>query len=253
MKNKILVIFVCGVLTLGITGCVDEDNSSLVSDESFAIGHTLDDGRVIHFTFDVPYNNGYLTDALRNDEMTVTDFINRLDFVSLSNDGGSKLYKYNSYNKVFGKDNFYVLMCNSYDNIKDIFVAKNTNTLSNKCIIKINDLDGVSMAIKSGTLTKEGATIVITDISSRKNIYGEPYRIDKFIDGNWQELEIIFEGNYGWTSIGYLVGGDNKLELEINWKWLYGELIPGKYRIVKDTSISGEGTTHYITAEFEIE
>ena len=108
------------------------------------------------------------------------------------------------------------------------------------------------MSIKDGTLTKTGATVVITDISSRNNIYGEPYRIDKFVDGEWKTLDTIID-DYAWISIGYTVGEDNKLELDINWEWLYGELELGKYRIVKDTSESGEGTTHYITAEFVIE
>lgn len=258
MKNKLLGILLCGILILGITGC-DDNSGSLSNDdnlnvnkEKFRIGHTLSDGRVTHFTFDVPYNEGYLSEALMHDKISIDEFINKLEFASGMNDGGSKLYRYNSSKKTFGNNDFYVLVCNSYAGIKDIFVAKHIESLTGKCIIKINDLDGVSMTIKEGTLTKSGATIVITDVSSRDNIYGEEYRIDKLVDGEWIQLDVIFEGNYAWTSIGYTVGEDNKLELDVNWEWLYGKLEPGEYRVVKDTSESGEGTTHYITAEFEI-
>lgn len=252
MKKRLLGILICGIMILVITGCEDKDNELFKSNELFLLGHTLNDGRQINFTFNVPYYDSYLHDALIDDEITIDSFISKLEFVSDMNDGGSKLYKYNRSEEVFGKKNFYVLVCNSYDGIKDIFVAKNTNSLANKCIIKIDDLEGVSMTIKEGTLTKEGATVIIKDISSRNNIYGESYRIDKFVDNEWKAVDTIID-NYAWTSKGYTVGGDNKLELEINWKWLYGELDSGKYRIVKDTSESGEATSHYITAEFEID
>lgn len=258
MKNKLLKILICGILFIGITGCVDNEgkqNEKQLKKEKFIIGHTLDDGRGIHFTFDVPYNDDSLSLALANNEISIDDFINRLDYIDTLNDGGSKLYKYNKNKelaKVFGNDDFYTIVCNSVDNIKDIYVAKYIENLNDKCTIKIDDLDGVLMTIKEETLTPSGATIIITDTSDRENIYGEPYRIDKFEDLTWKELNVIVVGNYGWTSIGYTVGKDNKLELDINWKWLYGELKPGKYRLVKDTSEPGEGTTHYITTEFTI-
>lgn len=252
MKKKLLGMLFCGILLLGLTGCKNENNQSFKINEKFLNGTTLNDGRHISFTFDVPYNDGYLSDALLYNRITIDEFINELDFESDANDGGSKLYKYNKANKVFGNKYFYVIVCNSLDGIKDIFVAKNINSLNDKCTIKTDDLDGVTMSIKEGTLTNVGATVVIKDISSRNNMYGEPYRIDQFVEGEWKELDVVFEGNYAFTSIGYTVGGDNKLELDINWEWLYGKLKSGKYRIVKDTSYPGEGTTHYLTAEFEI-
>ena len=61
----------------------------------------------------------------------------------------------------------------------------------------INNAVGVTMAIKEGTLTKTGATVVITDVSGKKNVYGEEYRIDKLQNGKWKELEVIVEGNMG--------------------------------------------------------
>lgn len=251
--KKIFGILIYVVLFFGITGCTNKENTPpLKSDETFMSGYTLDDGRLISFTFDVPYHNDYLSEALMNDKISIDEFINQLDNAGSFNDGGSKLYKYTGSKRTFGNEDFYVLVCNSTDGIKDIYVAKNRNSLTDKCLIKINDLDGVTMEIKEGTLTNVGATIIITDTSSRNNIYGEPYRIDRFVDGKWQEVDVVIEGNYAWTSIGYSVGEDNKLELKMNWEWLYGKLEKGKYRIVKDTSYAGEGTTHYITVEFEL-
>lgn len=112
---------------------------------------------------------------------------------------------------------------------------------------ELNEIEGVSMVIKDGTLTRTGATIVITDISGRDNAYGSEYRIDKNSRGEWKELDVVVEGEYGWNSIGYLVGEDGKLELKVNWEWLYGKLKNGEYRIVK--SINNK----YFSAEFRID
>lgn len=251
MIKKILKILICGIIVLEFTGCNSQNNQISKSNEKFMLGHTLDDGRLISFTFDVPYYDSYLHDAFAHNKITIDDFISKLDFVSDLNDGGSKLYKYSSAKNIFGNKDFYTIVCNSYDGIKDIFVAKNINSLTDKCIIKMNDLDGVTMNIKEDTLTNEGATIIIKDVSSKNNIYGVSYRIDEFIDSSWEALKPIID-NYAWTTQGYYVNENNILEMNINWKWLYGKLKPGKYRIVKNTSEPGEGTEHYITVDFEI-
>ena len=241
--KKVLEILICGFLIIGLAGCGDTEEEQFEEEN----------GRVIHFAYDVPYNDDSLSLALSNKEISIDDFISKLDYVASLKDGGSSIYKYNKSKKTFGGTNFYVVVCNSLDNIDDIYVAKYRENLNGMCSFKIDDLDGVSMSIKDGTLTNVGATVVITDTSNRENIYGDEYRIDKKEDGKWEMLPIIFEGNYAWNDIGYSAGEDNKLELDINWEWLYGKLESGEYRIVKDTSEAGEGTTHYITAEFVIE
>ena len=96
--------------------------------ESFMIGHTLNDGRVIHFTFNVPYivdnENSYVAESLSNSKLTIDDFMLGLDYVDIWMDGGSKIYKYNKNKKIYGNEEFYVVQCNSIDGIKDIYVAK---------------------------------------------------------------------------------------------------------------------------------
>ena len=103
------------------------------------------------------------------------------------------------------------------------------------------------MEIKEGTLTRSGVVIIITDTSDRDNIYGEEYRIDKYSDGKWEEVDVVVDGNYGWNSIGYHVDDNKELELDINWKWLYGSLDKGKYRIVKSVN------NKYFSVEFMID
>lgn len=257
MKNKIINLFLCGIIILNITGCNsknDKIDKEQDDKELFLIGNTLDDGRVIFFTFDVPYikgnNESYVSEALINHEITIDDFIKELDYVESVKDGGSKLYQYNKNKKIFGTESFYVMVCNSLDNVRNIFVAKNNDILHSICTIKIDDLKDVSMAIKENTLTNTSATVIITDTSSRNNVYGNSYKIEKKENGLWTELKPKNEMNF--TSIGYVVGEDHTLEFNINWEYFYGKLDSGEYRILKDTSEAGEGTNHYITAEFVI-
>ena len=115
---------------------------------------------------------------------------------------------------------------------------------------ELNEVKGVSMTIKKDTLTRKGATIVITDLSGNDNTYGEEYRIDKKENGSWQVLEVVVDGNYAFTSIGYYVNKNKKLQLDMDWEWLYGSLKDGEYRIVK--SVTDNGEEKFFSVEFTI-
>ena len=117
---------------------------------------------------------------------------------------------------------------------------------------ELNEIEGVVMTIKEGTLTPTGATVVITDYSEKSHIYGEEYRIDKLEDGTWKPVDVVLEGNYGWNSIGYKVDRNKKLVLEIDWKWLYKSLSNGTYRIVKYALEDSSLEKKYFSVEFEI-
>ena len=112
--------------------------------------------------------------------------------------------------------------------------SKFTRPIDN--INELDEVEGVSMVIKDGTLSRRGATVIITDTSGMNYTYGEEYRIDKYKEGVWKELDVIVEGNYGWNSIGYMVDDNGILELDVKWEWLYGRLEDGYYRIVKSVN-----------------
>ena len=109
--NKILFII---ILLLLITGCDKQelaDNTTEIK-ETFNFKYTLDDGRNIYFSFNIPYNNNYLHEAFGNNEITFDEFIVKLKYASGSNDGGSRLYKYNKDDKIFGEEEFYTIVFN---------------------------------------------------------------------------------------------------------------------------------------------
>lgn len=246
MKKIIIVIF----CLLMFTGCKNNDIEKL-ENEKFLIGHTLEDGRGIHFSFDVPYKDTYVSDALLYNEITIDEFINSLEYIGIYRDGGSKLYKYDKKNNIYGNENFFVVLCNSLDNVKDIYVAKNKESLSGICSNHIDEFDDISMYIKEGTLTNRSVTVIINDNSDRENIYGASYKIEKEENGIWIELESKNEMVF--NSIGYIVNEDNTLEFDIDWEYFYGKLKNGKYRLLKDFGESGEGFRNNVSVEFVIE
>ncbi len=253
MKKIVAYLMICSILVSG-SGCSKKiEKVSDSQQELFMFGLTLDDGRHVSFSFEVPYlhsSNSSLFDAFMNGEITVEDFLKQLNYVETRKDGGSIIYHYDKNQQEFGNEDFYAISCNTIDYNQDIYIAKKKENLMNKCSIKIDDLENVSMTIKDGTLTKTGATVIITDTSDRNNIYGEGYQLEKEENGVWVEMKPKHDMTF--IMIGYSVNENHTLELKVNWEYHYGALESGKYRILKDTSYAGEGTKHYITAEFTI-
>ena len=110
---------------------------------------------------------------------------------------------------------------------------------------RINQVDGVSIKIKEGTLTNTGATIIITDTTDKNYSYGEPYRIDKKENGKWKEAPKVIDDAF-FNRPAYHPDENNEIIRKINWEWIYGKLKPGTYRFVTDAS------DHSISVEFTI-
>ncbi len=116
--------------------------------------------------------------------------------------------------------------------------------------IEMNSIDDITMTIKEHTLTKTSMSIIITDTTGFNNAYGGgcEYRIDKKINGDWQEMKKI-KNLPSYLEVFY-VDEQNKLEFDIDWSITYGELETGEYRLVK--SIDIEKKLYEFTVEFEI-
>lgn len=109
----------------------------------------------------------------------------------------------------------------------------------------------IEMLIKEGTLTNNGVTVIIEDKNVRPYYYGKWFQIEKKENGEWRKLE-TFNENDRIVGEAITVGEDKKLELDIDWTELYGELKQGEYRLIKELYGTGnEGK--YFWVEFEIE
>ena len=104
--------------------------------------------------------------------------------------------------------------------------------------------ENITMEIKEGTLTKTGATIVITDLSGKNNTFSKEFRVDQKRGGKWYTLK-----DKSKNKVDVMLGQEEnkKLEQELNWEKNYGTLSDGKYRVVKEINNKD------IVVEFEIE
>lgn len=125
---------------------------------------------------------------------------------------------------------------------------KNTDK-DNSISIQDNSIDNVTIEIKEKTLSKVGATIIITDKNEKPYSYGEWYRIDKKEDGKWKMVTPIIK-DVAFTLIAHTVRNDGTLEQKIDWSKIYGELESGEYRLVKDIYENGY---KYFGVEFTID
>ena len=141
-----------------------------------------------------------------------------------------------------------IIVANALDSnsiIEDKFANLSTEEISK--LVEKRSVDKVSIQIKESTLTKEGATIVITDKNDYPYVYGKEYRIEKLENNEWKKIQ---SGNYEVDAIAYKTDNNGQVTMEFNWKDRYGELENGKYRLLMEINPGNPDTAIY--TEFEI-
>lgn len=86
-------------------------------------------------------------------------------------------------------------------------------------------------------------------------IANDSFSIEKSIDGNWVQCELIVE-NPILTDVGIEILQNGKYVWEVDWEEIYGGLEQGSYRIVKEVIQDvkeGEDNKKVYYTEFEIE
>ncbi|ACL21317.1 hypothetical protein Dhaf_3299 [Desulfitobacterium hafniense DCB-2] len=119
----------------------------------------------------------------------------------------------------------------------------------------VNNFEGVTMGVKEGTVSLSGLTLNFTNSSDKQCIYGDYFLLEKRVNGKWYQVPTIID-NYAFNDIGYDLATGGNGEWRVDWGWLYGELEPGDYRIVKDISDfrgTGDYEKYYLTAEFSVD
>ncbi len=97
-----------------------------------------------------------------------------------------------------------------------------------------SDKWGILLSAKD--ITNKGLTLLIEQFGGE--VSGE------LQTGDWFSLEVLKEDAwkpcetnpliyYVWRSIAYIINKNDVTELPVEWKWLYGELSPGQYRLGK--------------------
>lgn len=117
---------------------------------------------------------------------------------------------------------------------------------------KSKNKSGVTMAIKKGTLTSSGATVILINNTNKKIMYGNPYEIEVKKDGKWEKIDNNLNFN---LPLFYLLPGESK-EMKLKWEDGYGKLKKGTYRIIKNIRYESEEETSkdfIVSAEFVID
>lgn len=116
---------------------------------------------------------------------------------------------------------------------------------------------GLTLSVKNVTST--GLTLLCTQSGGEPTgtlETGEPYRLISLVDGTWKTVEELPlpEGVDGraWNSLAYLIPMEETREFEINWGWIFGELPPGTYRLIKEF-MDFRGTANYDTFDYWVE
>ncbi len=107
----------------------------------------------------------------------------------------------------------------------------------------LSDITSVNMEVEEGSVNPLGLTLVFENISNEQIIFGEEYILEKKAGKSWYEVPALID-NYGFSETGYDLPFHQSRKLELDWKWLYGDLEPGDYRIIKDV-IDFRGSSSY--------
>ena len=86
----------------------------------------------------------------------------------------------------------------------------------------------------------DGITVDLENHLPTSLTYGEDYTLVKKVGNAWRRVPCIqpetSSSGAGFNSIGYELEGNSAKELNIDWRWLYGELENGEYRFIKGVS-----------------
>lgn len=114
---------------------------------------------------------------------------------------------------------------------------------------------GITMTVEDVTST--GLTLIITQsggIAEGSLETGAEYHLEKSYDGkNWSHVTPLTAPV--WDMMSRLIPYGETVEWDLDWKWLYGRLEAGQYRICKTITLYGEsgpGESQFYCAEFTI-
>lgn len=110
---------------------------------------------------------------------------------------------------------------------------------------------GIEGTVMEDTVTPTGLTFIIVNETNEIATFGRMFTIEKKSGFGWRELERI-DGAYFADAIRVEPGGSR--EWTESWRSDYGELSPGRYRMIKTITVGDglEKVKHDITIEFLI-
>lgn len=113
--------------------------------------------------------------------------------------------------------------------------------------LKKRTIENITIQVKENTITKTGATFIISDRNEVFCDYGSEYKIEVKKNGKW-EMQKTITDDIIWESISFRPG-KKVSEHKKDWSKVYGELQTGEYRLALKVYTN---KYEYIYAEFSI-
>ena len=113
-----------------------------------------------------------------------------------------------------------------------------------------SDLENVIIKVDSTTIKPTSISIIIINNNDNEIGYGEEYKIQKNINGEWKYLDYL--PNTSWNDIAYIIKANSQTTKKLNLENTYGELGKGTYRIIKTMFSENGKKADIYSNEFEI-
>ena len=113
-----------------------------------------------------------------------------------------------------------------------------------------SDSENVIMKVDSTTIKPTSISIIIINNNDNEIGYGEEYKIQKNINGEWKYLDYL--PNTSWNDIAYIIKANSQTTKKLNLENTYGELEKGTYRVIKTVFFENGKKTDIYSTEFEI-
>lgn len=113
------------------------------------------------------------------------------------------------------------------------------------------NLKDISVEVLENTIKRDSLEILITDNNEYKYGVNRAFRIQRKIDDNWQELELL-NTDMSFYSSANKFNENNQLRMKLDCKKYYGLLENGTYRIVKPVYSVGYFLEQLYSNEFKI-
>lgn len=107
----------------------------------------------------------------------------------------------------------------------------------------LNDKWGIYL--HADDITPSGMTLKIEQfggIPDGELQTGEWFKLEKTVNDNWTPVETNPLIDYAWNAVAYEIKRNDITELQVEWKWLYGELEQGFYRLTKEIEFKTAGS-----------
>ena len=105
-----------------------------------------------------------------------------------------------------------------------------------------SDLENVIMKVDSTTIKTTSISIIIINNNDNEIGYGEEYKIQKNINGEWKYLDYL--PNTAWNDVAYIIKANSQTTKKLN--------LEKTYRVIKTVFFGNGKKTDIYSTEFEI-